>query len=301
MSKEYQKHDRFIKAMFANVDNAREYFEVTLPEDLLAQLDLSTIQHANKSFVNHDLREFLADVVFEVKLRSGKSSAYASILLEHKSKADKYVTVQQGHYIFLALMDQIKNGAKKLKPIIPVLFYHGREKWDYHTHRSLYEGMNANVLKYIPDFEYVYHNLQAMSDHDILLRQADFWNGIFLMLKHAHDQEYLIKQASIIFSPFSDESGNQIRPVLVYFFSLIKNKSRMIKAIEFMPEPVQGKARNAYEELILEGMEKGMEKGKIKTALNFFKLGVSLETISKATGLSEEELDRIIREEEQTG
>ncbi len=82
--------------------------------------------------------------------------------------------------------------------------------------------------------------------------------------------------------------------------------SKMIKAIEFMPEPVQGKARNAYEELILEGMEKGMEKGiekgiekeKIRTAINLFKLGADLDFIARVTELDQETLQRIIREAE---
>ena len=41
------------------------------------------------------------------------------------------------------------------------------------------------------------------------------------------------------------------------------------------------------------GMEKGMEKGIIKTAQNLIKMGMPIEQIAKATGLSEEEIEKI--------
>ncbi len=41
------------------------------------------------------------------------------------------------------------------------------------------------------------------------------------------------------------------------------------------------------------GMEKGIEKGIIKTAQNLIKMGMPIEQIVKATGLSEEEIEKI--------
>jgi len=40
-------------------------------------------------------------------------------------------------------------------------------------------------------------------------------------------------------------------------------------------------------------MEKGMEKGRIETARNLLRLGVSIDVASKATGLSIEELKKL--------
>jgi len=41
------------------------------------------------------------------------------------------------------------------------------------------------------------------------------------------------------------------------------------------------------------GMEKGIEKGKIETARNLKQLGVSIDVIVQATGLSEEEVQQL--------
>ena len=47
------------------------------------------------------------------------------------------------------------------------------------------------------------------------------------------------------------------------------------------------------DEGLAEGMEKGMEKGRIETARNLLKLGVSIDVVSKGTGLSIEELKKL--------
>ena len=76
----------------------------------------------------------------------------------------------------------------------------------------------------------------------------------------------------------------------------------MIRAIDIMPEPVKGKARNAYEELILEGMEKGevkgIEKGELKKikegSINLFKNGVPIDIIAKSFEISEADVKQIL-------
>ncbi|SHI17453.1 Rpn family recombination-promoting nuclease/putative transposase [Desulfosporosinus lacus] len=44
------------------------------------------------------------------------------------------------------------------------------------------------------------------------------------------------------------------------------------------------------EKLITEGMEKGMEKGKLEVAENLLRLGLGIDMILKATGLTEDEV-----------
>ncbi|MDR1962764.1 MAG: Rpn family recombination-promoting nuclease/putative transposase, partial [Planctomycetaceae bacterium] len=51
---------------------------------------------------------------------------------------------------------------------------------------------------------------------------------------------------------------------------------------------------NVLETARQEGLEEGEAKGKIETARNLKRLGVDQETISKATGLSVSEIERLI-------
>lgn len=45
---------------------------------------------------------------------------------------------------------------------------------------------------------------------------------------------------------------------------------------------------------IEKGMEKGVEKGKLEVAENLLRLGMGIDVIIKATGLSEEEVRKIM-------
>ncbi|GAA4442404.1 hypothetical protein GCM10023091_29190 [Ravibacter arvi] len=39
------------------------------------------------------------------------------------------------------------------------MLYHGRERWRYRTLASLFKELNEDLLLFIPDYEYIYHDL----------------------------------------------------------------------------------------------------------------------------------------------
>ena len=47
---------------------------------------------------------------------------------------------------------------------------------------------------------------------------------------------------------------------------------------------------------VLKAEEKGIEKGIEKTAINFYKMGLTLEQIAQGTGLTEEKLKEILKD-----
>ena len=51
--------------------------------------------------------------------------------------------------------------------------------------------------------------------------------------------------------------------------------------------------KKGMEKGLEKGIEQGLEKGKIETARNFKRLGVSTDIIMQATGLSEEEIQQL--------
>ena len=62
----------------------------------------------------------------------------------------------------------------------------------------------------------------------------------------------------------------------------------------FMDDQRQTGLREGREEGIKEGEKKGREEGKIDTLINFFKNGVGIDVISKAVGMSIEEIKSIL-------
>ena len=307
MAKERYNHDRFIKAVFSNIENAKSYFRHRLSPELSRKIDIESIRPVPGSFIDEKLQTSFADIVFEAPFLSSDKSVYLSIPIEFKSTKDKYVTIQMGHYILSGLWQQVRN-KKEPRLILPILFYHGKEPWEYHTLKSLYKGLDEELLKYIPDFDYIYDNVQGTSDHDLIRTQARFWGAVKLLLKYAWDEDYLLTSVGRILMDIRDKEGNILKESFVYFFSLLKNKTKAMDAIdELIPRLLRGDARNAFEEILLEGLEKGMFEGrqegrqegtmetKCKVILNLHKCGVSIEKICIATELSEDEVRKILR------
>jgi predicted transposase/invertase (TIGR01784 family) len=301
-------HDQFVKAMLQQPELAKAYFRQLLPKQLLAIIDLDGLQQISESFLDDKLQESFSDLLYKVPMKSNPNSLYLSLLLEHKSNADPYVTIQMGHYIFNALMRQIRNGEKPM-PVIPVLLYHGKEYMPYKTHRQLYANLSKESLGYIPDFAYVYHDLQSTSEETITTDLISTLRTMFLLLKYAHDERKLLLLSKTILQ-LVGEDGNYFKIHFVYFLSLIKEKSKIMESILELPDLLQRKARNAYEAFIQEGMIEGMKKGReegrqegvrlalIQSVKGLFLNGVSIEFISKSLGLLEAEVAEILRKED---
>ncbi|SDH84185.1 conserved hypothetical protein (putative transposase or invertase) [Desulfosporosinus hippei DSM 8344] len=61
-----------------------------------------------------------------------------------------------------------------------------------------------------------------------------------------------------------------------------------------MEKGIEKGIEKGMEKGIEKGIEKGMEKGKLEVAENLLRLGMGIDMIIKATGLSEEEIRKIM-------
>lgn len=149
-------HDSFFRSLLADNQMALNYFESALPERIIQLLDLSTLKRAPDSYVSSELEKTMSDVVYTCRRVDGKGSVAICLLVEHKSSPDKFTPVQVGGYLFSGYQHQIKQRQKEPTPIIPILFYHGKKKWEYWTLDRLFDGLDEELLGFIPKFEYIF-------------------------------------------------------------------------------------------------------------------------------------------------
>jgi predicted transposase/invertase (TIGR01784 family) len=301
-------HDQFVKSILQHPEKAKAYFQQQLPGPLLARIDLERMRQVSESFVDDKLKGSFSDLLFIAPLIGQEKETYLSLLLEHKSSADPYVTIQIGHYIFSALLRQVRHG-EQLTPVIPILLYHGKEPMAYKTHRQLYEGLGKELLEYVPDFTYIYNDLQSTTEEEITAGDIAALRSMFLMLKYAHDESTLLRLAAQILG-LVGEDRNYFRTYFVYFTTLIKEKTEIMKSIKDLPTPFQREARNAYEAFLMEGMEKGLKMGReegrsegarknlVQNVKGLYKNGISKESIAKSLDLTESEVNAILQEDE---
>ncbi|HNW47461.1 MAG TPA: Rpn family recombination-promoting nuclease/putative transposase, partial [Thermotogota bacterium] len=99
-------HDRFFKEMMGDVENAQAFLETYLPPKILQTIDVDTMRAEKDSFIEQDLKEFYADLLFRATIRTRK--AYVYILLEHKSYSDQNIGMQLLRYMSAIWDKEIK-------------------------------------------------------------------------------------------------------------------------------------------------------------------------------------------------
>jgi len=61
-------HDKFVRESFSDPERAVAFFEIMLPEDLYAKLDMKTLKCLQESYIDNELSEYFSDLIFEVSL-----------------------------------------------------------------------------------------------------------------------------------------------------------------------------------------------------------------------------------------
>ncbi|MBL7065759.1 MAG: Rpn family recombination-promoting nuclease/putative transposase [Anaerolineae bacterium] len=189
-------HDHFFRETFSRREVAVDFVRHYLPPEVVAQLDLAALHVVKDSFVDPELREHFADLLYRTRLQDGQD-AYVYVLFEHKSHPEPLVAFQLLRYL-VRIWEQVlkQNELTHLPPIVPVIVYHGAEAWRIAVHfRGLFVDRPA-LAEFIPDFRYQLCDLSDYSDEEIagkaLLRVA------LLILKHIFDGELRTRLPDIL-------------------------------------------------------------------------------------------------------
>ncbi|WP_257668551.1 Rpn family recombination-promoting nuclease/putative transposase [Parapedobacter tibetensis] len=172
------------------------------------------------------------------------------------------ITGNDGPRLHHAYQQQIKQ-RKQLTPVMPILFYHGRDKWEYRTLEQLFDDSAEDLFDFIPNFEYVYHNLRVMPEERIQAMGNRYLAGSLLMLKYAFDKRRLKgKLPEILAIGLSKGSDDQQVALLVYSFELVNYTEEQIKeVVNELPSNIKDKVMSTYDLLIEKGRKEGIEKG----------------------------------------
>ncbi|MDQ6481367.1 Rpn family recombination-promoting nuclease/putative transposase [Dyadobacter sp. LHD-138] len=285
-------HDTFFRGILADKEVASDYFKAYLPTFVTEKLDFDTLVQTGESYISKQLKESFSDVVFTCKLKEGERQVKVSLLIEHKSYIDKYTPIQLGSYIFSGLQKQLDN-REKLSIIIPILFYHGEERWEYKDLSGLFNNPDPDWDQYVPNFSYVYNNLWEMSDEQLEALSNQFLTASLLTLKHFKQNTWLEENATKIFIKTRDVPENLLELLIVYFLQINKSdEPKFIEIFESIPEALKDKIMSTYDMLIEKGEKRGFEKGFEKAQAEYVKnmllKGFAEEVICDTLGVKSE-------------
>lgn len=229
-----------------------------LPAEVNAVLDLSTLELQKDSFIDAELREHFSDLLYRVQLRDG-NEANVYLLLEHKSSPDIHVAFQLLRYMVRHWERAQREKIRPLPPVIPIVVYHGRERWQISENfAGLFEGPEA-LRPYWPDFRYELHDFSQHSVDDI--RGGIILRVVSMLLMGAFDPRLPERLAGIfrLLNELDDEQS-----VLELLEKILRYLSAMAKDID--DHTVRAALKEGFKDdggSIMGGfVEKWIEKGK---------------------------------------
>lgn len=261
-------HDTYFEQVFKVLPVALELVRKFLPPEQVAALNLDTLQLSSESFLSEELREFFSDLVYTCETTEA-DPVRICLLLEHKSgSTGRRIYVQLGNYLRGVQDEDIVQQRSLFTLTIPILFYHGKELWNPGPLREQYGAVPEALAGYIPHFDFVKVDVQAMSDEEICsMQDAVLLRNIFLVFKHAREAEYIRRYFREVFIFVRENVPEEVllglfQATLLYLQIVSPfNKHEIMEIVEALPQEYAQKAKSAYDEIFEEGIEKGIEKG----------------------------------------
>jgi len=259
-------HDRLFKLLLSDPQNLKDFIRLFLPKSLVKHLDLNSLKPIppEKMVLSKRKRKIL-DFVVEVKLKSQKNPIHIYLLFEHKSKPDKYTFVQIIHYIAALWEENVRKG-EKLIPVVAIIFYHGRGKWDFPFRFGEYFDVPEEIKKYLIDFEYILFNTEEVGDEE-LLRKIELANilvlGIYL-LKNAWRGKEFIKEGLKAFAEavkeFEERHEVYFQEFLMYIIEVGRVKEEEVE--EMIREgDWSERTKQVFQRLVNKWKEEGFQQG----------------------------------------
>jgi predicted transposase/invertase (TIGR01784 family) len=122
-------HDVFVKKAMSDKNVAREFFEVNLPQDILSQVDLSTLKQEKENYFDNTLGHGIVDILYSVNF--GEDKGYIMLLVEHQTTQDYKMPLRIMKYVLRICNDHLnKQPEGKIPLIYPILFYGGKRNME---------------------------------------------------------------------------------------------------------------------------------------------------------------------------
>ncbi|MFZ1748645.1 MAG: Rpn family recombination-promoting nuclease/putative transposase, partial [Saprospiraceae bacterium] len=300
-------HDKFVRESFSDPNRAVAFFEKFLPEELLVHLELSTLKVLQESYMNEELQEHFSDLVFEVSLLNDiEVKADLVLLFEHKSSPDRHVLIQVGHYMFAHWYSCLSQ-KKTLKVIIPVIYYQGKQEWQLADLSTLFRDYPEYIKEFVPKLRHIFFALNTISQNKIETMRDAMMAAAVVAQKWRFDPGKLKDDFERIFGLFPMESHNLnfLEMIIVYILNVSNVTEKVLaESITSIPPSIKENIMTTYERItqrskkegIIEGEQIGIQKEKIKVVLNCFDQNIAIAMITNITGLSEDEVIKILKE-----
>ncbi len=125
------EHDHSYKLLFSQRAMVEDLMRGFIPDAWVHEVDWSSLEKANASYITDDLRGRVDDVIWRVRWRG--EWLYVYLLLEFQSSIDPFMAVRIMVYVGLLYQDLIRShqwtADRRLPSVFPVVIYNGTRPW----------------------------------------------------------------------------------------------------------------------------------------------------------------------------
>jgi len=258
-------HYRFFKQIFSYLEVMRTFIEQTFPDYIVNKLNLNTLVNDTNSYIDGKLKENFSDLVYTC-FSINNLELKIALLFEHKSKAIDYPHFQLMKYIEKIGENCEKQGKKRVF-VLPIIFYHGKEKWSKKELHEYYGKVDDEFKRFIPNFDYILIDTLELTDEKIKNYKLYELQISLFLFKYIFNKEELKQKFDIFFAKNKSLTKNEEIFMLTFLEYLENNLNSddMEKVIEKVNDytTIEGNifVENFKQRYFEKGIEQGIEKG----------------------------------------
>ena len=287
-----------------------EFLKDYIPVDILKDVTAVDIEDMTERFLPLFQDSKDSDTVKRINLK-GTTPLFVIAILEYESQVNYRTSFKMLQYISLVLHEYEKEANKanpnasfakdfKYPPVLPIVFYDGAGEWTAETNFLNRTEMGDIFEKYIPKFEYELIDLNKYDEQDIAsfgdtlslimiidkIRTAD---GISILSKLPKDYIEKLKQN------IPPHLNKLLADVITVFLTRINvSEDEIDKVTKHLYERrIQEMFTFIDNYDVQETKRVAVAEERIAVAKNLLEYGDSVEKVSKVTGLSKEEVERL--------
>ncbi len=294
------QHDIITKQVLSQKTYAMDFLKNALPREITSKLDFTKLQIEKGCFIDAADQERFTDILYSIptQKQSDSESAGSSeskrlgvfCLIEHKSYKDKNI-----HSQLLMYLAGIYKTSKM--PVIPLVLYHGKKEWDIPTSFSsslvIPDELRELLKKYIPEFHYELLDLRSHKT-----KFTYFSVAVQAFLKSLQDIWFLSSKSRLedlfrdYFAPI-DQGNKKMLDVLLNYIITSTGKFTINFIVKSAEQYISPNAGGNMKSIADKLKAEGITEGKAEVAQSLLKEGISIEVISRSTGLSVEEIEHL--------
>lgn len=166
----HKPYDSLFRNFLTDIKMAKTFFKLSLPEDIKALCDLSTLKLEAGSFVEKNLRQYFSDILYSVQIQGERGYIYP--LIEHQTTPRRMTPFQVFSYVHGVMNQHLKQGHPDLPVVVPILYYRGKvTPYPYTGNFFDCFGKQKELAKVVYSRPYPIIDVASMPDDEIRTHQ----------------------------------------------------------------------------------------------------------------------------------